>query len=322
MTKKKKHLSFQSFYASELQPFLARLERARKMRLLPYILAGVVALPAIALAFLYPQAVNVLFVWVLLAFGLAKLLDDTVFEPHKTVIKMHREVVPRLINYAYPGMTHRYPEYMSAADFIDSELFSLRFNNYTGRNWFRASGRDFNLTFSWLKVEYISPKSSDANKNGRSLVFMGWFFAARFRKRFTGEILLLPDFVEANLGWFGRMIQEITLPRGVELLLMEDAKFEKHFKVLSTSQNDARHILTPMVMQEAGGLAARLKTGMCISFKRNSMFAAIPVQNDFFDTMLWQSMTDPTPLRELYHAVKGMNRLTEAVARGTKVWKS
>lgn len=324
MTTNTKYSSFQAFYAAELQPELAKLERVRKRRLLVYIAAAVIFLPFFLTVLRYPPFFPFVAMVGAALFGVAKLIDFAFFDAHKLWIAMQRDVAARLVNHIQPGMDHYPNEYIGAADFLDCNLFSKLFTRYQGRNRFFTAGAGFNLSFSWLKVQYQASQTRRGKRiksNKTRTVFMGWFFVVNFKNTFTGETMALPDFAEARLGWLGRELQEVSTPPGMELLLLENAAFEKCFKVLSTSQDDARHILTPMVMEEAAKLASRLKSGMYLSFTGNRMFAVVPVANDFFDNMLVHSLNDPRPLQELYHAVRGINRLAATVARYTKVWQ-
>ena len=320
MAKNSKHGSFQSFYTAELLPLLTRLERKRKIRMLPYGVALLLVLPFLPSVFRMGELWLFLAVYGGALLGAARIFDTFFFRPEKMRAEVSRSVIPPLVNHALPNLVHRQAEYISMADFIDCGLFSVEFNRYSGRNCFVASGDKFNMSFSWLKVEHQA-KAKNGRRSAVKTVFVGWCFVVYFRRHFTGATLILPDVAEARLGWFGRSVQEATVPAGMQLLLLEDAAFERHFKVLSTGQDDARHILTPVVMEEAARIASRLKAGMCISFLKNRMFVAVPVKGDFFDEMLTRSLINPAPLQELYQAVKGVHRLAGMVARHTKVWQ-
>ncbi len=58
---------------------------------------------------------------------------------------------------------------------------------------------------------------------------------------------MLPDFAEKLLGKFGQKFQK-SFTHG-KLVKLENPEFEKEFVVYSSGQQEARYILTPVMME-------------------------------------------------------------------------
>lgn len=324
---KREQASFTKFFAQELRPILKEMEKVRRKRILLYGIVAVIMLflsmflfqpyyDAVIAAFFLLLAVNI--VWLL------RSMDQGLFLPHKMRSRLCRQVVPKCVEYALPGLDCRPVQHIRSTLFLESGLFTSKFNLYTGRNLCIGSGQGYDMRFSWVRARYIPGKTDDmANVHYRrsKLIFKGWYFVVTFPRNLSGWTLVLPDTAEAKLGWFGRSLQELDLPKSLKLPLLEDPDFEKRFKIISTGQLEARHILTPAFMRCAVNVESRLKGRMCMSFHHSRMFIALPAMNDFFDDMLRTELIRPEPLRELFHAIRGINEMAACVAANTTVWK-
>lgn len=322
-----RHGSFKTFFSRELRPLLEGMEKVRRKRIALYCVAILLILVFAAHPFRpganFLTAAFLVFCAATIAWFL-RGMDMGIFLPHRMRTELYTTVIPRCVDYAKPGMEFSRGRHIRSSVFLLSGLFTPRFNVYSGRSMFRGTGNGYRLRFSWLDVRYLSGKTEETvnvhDRRSRQ-IFKGWFFVATFPKNFNGGTMVLPDRAEASFGWFGRGIQEAIVPSGMELLLLEDAEFERHYKVLSTGQLDARHVLTPAFMDCASGVASRLRGRLCMSFLNSCMYVAVPVLNDFFDNMLMTRLVRPEPLRELFYTVRGVDAMAACLAANTTVWR-
>lgn len=253
------------------------------------------------------------------ATGILRIIDQAFFDVHKRRVRFSKEIVKPVADYALPGMLYTAFEGVRQSNFLDSCLFPPHFNIYHARDQFAAKRNGYNLLFSWLNVELME-KDSKGKKVSQQHIFSGWFFVVDFARKFHGETLVLPDVAEAKLGWLGRSLQGYIVPRGGNLIHLEDVDFERAYKVISTGQLDARYILTPAFMRLAAAVRKRMGCGLSMSFKNNRMYVAVPAAMEYFGFLPNQSFTDPTVTRTLYHSVRGVADLAAEIAGNQVIW--
>ena len=360
MTRKsQRQLSFNSFFRTRLLPALERFERTRRRRL-PFlaivsalILGAIAAVIAVFIPYLWLISVILGFfsvvgaalgvIWrfviprdmfypgsrrfaaALLPIGAMRtlfdgvaLLDNLIFENGRRRNQYSAEVVAPTVDYVMPGLNRRTVEYLGQGDFLESQMFTPRITRYGGRDCFRGKFNGLDISFSWIKAGYSEGGMRDRRFRR---VFNGWFFAVTFPRDFAGRTLILPDIAEAAMGWFGRSIQEFTVPPYFSLIHLEDPDFERRFKVLSTSQLDSRYVVTPRFMRTASAIHKRLNGELALSFYRNRMYAAFPAVGEHFEYPPVLKFTDPTFTRHLFHSVNGVRELSEGLLKNLKVWQ-
>lgn len=357
----KRAASFSAFFHTRLRPALERFERVRRRRLpvlagiglviaamtvvilysiLPIlgtfwiVAAGgiLICLPGLALSQLMQttthsgsgfKITNAFFdviipIWPAdIAFAAITAIDQLLFDSTRRRSDFSREIVQPTVAFAVPGALSHPQEYIGQGDFIESGLFGYAISRYGGRDYFHARRANHKISFSWLFAENRPGKERDK----RDEVFTGWFFVIDFPRVFTGDTLVLPDTAEALMGWFGRSLQSMTIPRGMHLIHLEDPEFERRFKVLSTGQLDARYILTPRIMHTASTLHRNLAGGLVLSFSSNRMYAAVPAAVEYFGLFPAKPFTHPAFARQLYQAAKGVDALAEEIARHQFLWR-
>lgn len=330
--KTRSRASFNAFFRHELSPALASLEKVRKLRF--RVMVGVVAAGAAALIlflvfggryafyFFHVGLGIVLLALLLIRVVLSSAMEATLIGNKKRVDFFSQEVIARTGQYALPGLRYDRLGQIGASDFIDSRLFGYHFNTLGGRDCFHGGGRGYSLTFSWIKAEFVPKNTTNQrNKQSHQHLFTGWFFLVRFGKRFEGETMVVPDTAEAAFSWLGRAVQKAVTPGEDRLVQLEDAAFEKLFKVVSTGELDARYVLTPVFMRTAARVGEKVGGKMYFSFRKNTMYVAVPTVNEYFSNMPVKSFLDPAFTRQLYHAALGVDELAQAVVAHQKVWE-
>jgi Protein of unknown function (DUF3137). len=260
----------------------------------------------------------VLFVFAFIFIGIIEQVCEALFHAFRQKTEFSLNIVKKTVDFALPGMTQRTGHFVQQGDFYDSRICGYYFANYGGRDLFKGEFANFTMRFSWITAAEPSTKSH--NLEGQSF-FDGWFFVVDFPRNFQGETLVYRDVAEQSMGWFGRSLQEKMVPRGIELIHLEDADFERYFKVLSDDQLKARYILTPALMRKAVELQNRVYESMYLSFRHNSMYVAFPGIIEYFDSLFCAPFNDPCFTRHLYFAVRGVYELAEHLSSNYIMWE-
>ena len=253
------------------------------------------------------------------ATGLTQIIDKALFNALERRWRFSKEIVQPLALHALPRLTYAQFGKVKQADFMASNLFPPIFNHYHSRDGFSGQRQGYRLSFAWLNVE-MNRDERRSGATGRKFVFSGWFFVAEFPRRFHGQTLMLPDVAESRLGWLGRSLQGFVTPPGGHLVHLEDVKFEKRFKVISTGQLDARFIMSPAFMRLATDMRRRVRRDFSTSFKDNKMFVAMPTLMEYFTFIPNQSFTNPAFARSLFHAIRGVDDMAREIRRNQVIW--
>ena len=116
---------------------------------------------------------------------------------------------------------------------------------------------------------------SDGNETEhRTTVFSGIWFIADFNKHFRSRTRVVPDTAERLFGkGLGRWMQNAG-SRG-KLVEMESPEFERMFAVYSDSQQEARYVLSPALLERLAKLA-RTHRGLRAAFHDGCIALALP----------------------------------------------
>lgn len=129
------------------------------------------------------------------------------------------------------------------------------------------------------KQEY---KDSKGRRRVRYVtIFRGLLFCAQFNKTLNSRTLVLTDKHESLLGFLSRGAQRIM--NGNQLVELESPEFEKHFKVLSSNQVEARYILSSTFMQKILDLKFKHKQNIQLAFQDAEVIVAIPMDKNLFE---------------------------------------
>ena len=232
-------------------------------------------------------------------------------------------VVNKIVKYIDPSLDYRYDKRVSTQDFTRSGIHSRKPDRVDGEDLIVGVLGKTEIMFSELHAEY---KTVTTDGNGHSkekwrTIFRGVFLIADFHKNFKTETYVLSDRWERVFGNFARRFQKLSGSGGRgKLVEMENAAFEKEFRVYSHNQIEARYILTPAMMERM--LDFKNKTGFktAFSFVNSKMFVAVPLRKDLFEPR-WYG-----PNASLKHTMKSFNYLlkftsiVDALNLNTRIW--
>lgn len=130
--------------------------------------------------------------------------------------------------------------------------------------------------------------------------------------KLKGELHLVPDHLERQVGYLARSIQELKNNASLHLIYMEDITFEHHFAVYANDDIYARRILTPAMMRRITQL--RLHRGKDISFKFvDGMFSFTVERPDGLFTVPRPTDDGETFLRSFYSDICSFREITDAL---------
>ncbi len=110
-------------------------------------------------------------------------------------------------------------------------------------------------------------------------VFKGLFFVADFNKHLNESTFVVSEKEYANM--LGKEKEKVE--HYGNLVKLENPEFEKVFSVYGSSQQEARYVLTPTMMEAIVNLHKTYHLKMKFSFTGSKVYCAIPMKKDMFE---------------------------------------
>ena len=150
-------------------------------------------------------------------------------------------------------------------------------------------------------------------EHGKSVIFHGLFFEARFPKSFVGRTFILPNTLKSK-------ITSLNSWRGEEIKL-EDPEFERRFRIYSDNQIEARYLLSTNLMSRLVNFSYKAKRKVYLSFVGGFVYIAIPYRYNLFEAKLFQNMTFFAPLKEYFLDLQLMIGIVDDLNLNIHIWK-
>lgn len=288
-------------YNNQLKPHLKSVENDRL-----YIKKRVIATLLIGLLLLFGVAIipNQIAMWIVIVLLLITLLWTAGTSIVKYFTYRHEfkgKVVKEVVKFINPEYRYDAYQHISVDDFNLSNLFN---NAEMCRGDDFISGKIDKTQFSYSEITAGSVPNNNQNTKIKS-VFRGLFFYADFHKELTGETYVLPDTAEKLLGKIGQSFQSAN--KKGELVKLENVEFEKQFVVYSSSQTEARYVLTPLMMEAITKIRNKHKLKLHFSFIGSRVNCAIKFDKNLFEPRIMSSgvsFTDVEYMHELFGLIE------------------
>lgn len=230
------------------------------------------------------------------------------------------EVVKKIVALINPNYQYDPNKHIAESKYIDSRIFKTKHERFQGDDFISGTIEKTDFEFSELKAEYIRETTDDDGKKQTEWVaiFQGLFFHAEFNKHITGETFVLPDTSEKRWGKFAQKFQK-DRKRG-ELVKLENPEFEKAFKVFSTSQQEARYILTPTMMEAMTDIQKRFNRPMNFSFIGARVYCAIEFNKGLFEPRVMKSGVKFSDVEEMYCLFSLIETIIHEMNLNTRIW--
>jgi hypothetical protein len=302
-------------FENHLKPGLKGIEKERKTIKRFYI--GAVASAVFAfLIFPVSWILGVLFLLaaiVLGGFGATKYVTK-----YRPVYK--NEVVRKIIEMINPEYHYDPNKFIAESKYTESRIFKQSHDRCQGDDFVSGKIDKTDFEFSELKTEYQREYTDDDGKRQKEwvTVFQGLFFHADFNKHIDGETFVLTDITEKRFGKFAQKFQK-DRKRG-ELVKLENPEFEKAFKVFSSSQQEARYILTPTMMEAMADMQKRFRRPMQFSFIGERVYCAISFDKGLFEPRVMKTGVKFSDVEEMYCLFSLIETIIQEMNLNTRIW--
>lgn len=235
-----------------------------------------------------------------------------------------RLVVESIFKIVFPGFSYRFSPGLSEATYSLSQLFLRRPDRYQSEDYVEGKIGTTPIQFSEIHSQY---KQVVSDHRGRSrttwhTIFKGVFIAADFHKQTKGRTFIHPDIAESVLGAvLGEWVQDVAasgLPKG-RVVRLENVDFEKQFVVTADSDQEARYILTPKMMELILNLKLKHKALVHMSVLAGQVFVALELKKNLFEPQFFRK-TSYSDLIEFCESFKALTEIVEDLDLNTRIW--
>lgn len=239
---------------------------------------------------------------------------------YKMVYK--KEVVEKIAHSIDTSWEYDPEAYVSEEAYIDSGLFNKSYEKFYGDD--KVSGRVGETVFESSELNAGSFHSyTDDDGNSRSewrAVFSGYFFHSEFNKQLQGETYLINGDLEAVADTLRSTSSNSKGRMKGSMVALENKEFANTFKVRSTSQVEARYILTPKLMESLLNVYQVFKQPMHMSFLGGKVYLAILFSKGLFEPSIWKSGLNIKELNKLYQLLNLNKTIIEELDLNTRIW--
>ena len=140
--------------------------------------------------------------------------------------------------------------------------------------------------------------------------FRGMFGWCKTEKRFSGNIIILPDHLEQKIGYLAKNVQGLKKRYSARLVQLEDLEFESYFSVYADDEVAARMLLTPAMMRHITELRKTFGHDMMLSFSKGNFYYAAAMPSGFL-RLRANVLNDGKLLEEIYNDITLSCQVTE-----------
>jgi hypothetical protein len=142
--------------------------------------------------------------------------------------------------------------------------------------------------------------------------FQGLFFIADIHTQFHGVTYVLSEGVTGILGGLGDSLQSMggKMSGHGDLVKMEDAEFERQFKVFSNHPVEARHLVSSRLMPRLLSLRERYGCNVSAVFIGGVFLMAVETQQNWFEP---PSLSTPLDFEALGEVIQQLQSATGVV---------
>ena len=294
----------------------ARQDARRSIFMKIIIIALLVLGLLLAFALLHESLAVAIFLGVLLA---EIFLIYLAYQDYKKYVQAFKSIaIQPILNALYPNFTYEAKKGISPEIYKASQLFQRHYDRYNTEDYIEGQIDKTKLFFAEVHSEY---KVRNNKNTSWHTIFKGLFMVLDANKNFQHRTFVVPDVAE-SLGAIGRWFQDKTswINRQGELIYMEDAEFEKLFKVTGDDQIEARYLLTPAKMQRLTELRNQYKRPIYLAFVGGQIYLALSRQENFLEPRFWRSVLDFDFMKSIYDDLYFLLQVVDMLDLNTRIW--
>ena len=215
--------------------------------------------------------------------------------------KFKRKVIRSIVESC--GLTYH------PGDFVENDylymIYDFDIDKYSGNDLIFGQIEGVRVKFS--DVEAISIKEDLYRNKTHRVLFAGLLFVADFPKRLKGVTQICSGTDEFR-------------DYGGKRARMDDAEFERYFRVYATDQIEARYALTPGLMENLKLLKMRFHRPINIVLTGDKICMAIRTGRDNFEPDLRRPLVGKGANRFYKDEIGGFLRIIEELRLNRKIW--
>jgi len=306
--------NLERLFNERLKPHLESVEKDRiwiKKRL---IFTSVIAFFLIFLIGIIP---NEIMRWIIIVISLISLLWLVGTGIVKYYLYRHQfkeKVVNEIVKFINPQYHYDAYQFINVFDFNKAKLFA-KGERCVGDDL--VSGRIQNVPFHYSEIKVGDNPQNNGNSK-QSYFFRGLFFYADFNKDLKEETYVFPDIAEKFLGKMGQKLQAKN--KKGDLVKLENAAFEKEFVVYSTSQQEARYVLTPTMMEAILKIYQKHHLKLHFSFVGSRINCAIKFNKNLFEPRVMSSGVSFRDVEYMYELFGLIETIISEMNLNTRIW--
>lgn len=247
------------------------------------------------------------------------------YEYKKLIPFYKKEVVARVIKIINPEFLYSINDHVENHIFNESKIFTTESFECDGDDMVTGKIGKTEFKFSELhaRQEYFDEKGVNKGSNGPT-IFHGIFFCAEFNKKINGKTLVLPNKHKDITTVLGH--EKLRSEFYGELVKLENKEFEEMYSVYSDSQQEARYIITPVMMEAMVQVFKAYKRPIYFSFIGDNVYCAINFYNNngvikgLFEPSGKKTDTDFNEIKEIYHLFSLIETVINEMNLNTRIW--
>ena len=310
-------------YKNELKPQLAQMEGQRKY-IKKWRGLGIFAAVLAFLTYHYGESfvsgtlVIVLLVVLAIAGIFCGIKAYIRYQDYKKVFKA--EVVAKIVRLINPDYSYNPSAHISERVYSQSGIFPKKPDRCNGDDLITGKINKTPFEFSELKTEEKSETRDDdgSKRTEWNTIFRGIFFVADFNKHLGEQTFVVPQNDKFTTNLFGR--ERKKTHRFGELIKLENPEFEKIFSVYGSSQQEARYILTPTMMEAIVNIYRHLGVKMYFSFVGNNVYCAIPMHKNMFEPKIGKEGIKYEDVEEMFLLFGMIETIVTEMNLNTRIW--
>ncbi len=288
---------FQKFYDSVLVKELQKLEEHRL-----YILeqkdslakkAGLAIIAHGVLVVIKALVWPTFFITLVLAPYIARKIYLTKYKYDGFNDDFKKIVVSKIIAFLDPCLKYDAKGKVAYKTFLESRLFNLIPDNYSGEDYVKGKLKGIEIEFSELYVAYH--KNGIAKKELFTYwvdMFKGLFYVGNYEKGFKGTTLILPSNLVKDLTYEGRILQKDNFYDLKKIPLPSNPDFEDKYVILSSTIYEGELIASDLMTSTIIEFTEKTGTELFISFTNNKIYIGINKFRDLFELDQKKSFLD------------------------------
>lgn len=343
---------FQDYLNAELSEELAGLEARRSgMRKKKGVLGGLLAaliLASWSVHYLGWLPEYIIPVTVVVATPIAYLAYRRLYFDANVPADFKDTVVKKLVEFVDPSLEYLPERHISFDKYMDSQLFLLQPDYFTGDDLIKGSFRGVDVAFSELASSYerldrVAGTSNTSrfedednllvnmlrrvrkigkrarrnpklklNRRKWKTLFHGMFLIADCPVELNGKVFILSNRLYKKFGYSGKLLQQHNFLRG-QYILPRNIEFRENFVVYADDLLEGEYVLSDGLMERMLALKQHSAADVYISMIEGKIYMAVHMNREIFKINMNQNLTRTEYLKSFYNDLYYMLTLVEVL---------